>query len=118
VKIVDLARDLIRLSGLEPDIDIKLKFTGLRPGEKLYEELLTAEEGTTSTSFSKIFIASPQPVDREKLNLGITLLQTAATSGDDMAIRRGLKALVETYKFQQAQGDKAPFLASETPRAE
>ncbi|WP_083824042.1 nucleoside-diphosphate sugar epimerase/dehydratase [Desulfosporosinus sp. OT] len=63
VKIVDLAKDLIRLSGFEPEVDIKIQFTGIRPGEKLYEELLTAEEGTTSTKHSRIFVAKPNVID-------------------------------------------------------
>ncbi|MGE5587647.1 MAG: polysaccharide biosynthesis protein [Clostridia bacterium] len=57
VRIVDLARDLVRLSGLDPDRDIEIKFTGVRPGEKLFEELLTAEEGTVATCHERIFIA-------------------------------------------------------------
>ncbi len=63
VKIVDLAKDLIRLSGYEPDVDIKIQFTGIRPGEKLYEELLTAEEGITATKHSRIFVAKPNNID-------------------------------------------------------
>ena len=63
VKIVDLAKDLIRLSGFEPDVDIKIQFTGIRPGEKLYEELLTTEEGTTSTKHSRIHVAKPNVID-------------------------------------------------------
>ncbi len=63
VKIVDLAKDLIRLSGLEPEVDIKIEFTGIRPGEKLFEELLTAEEGITSTKHSRIFVAKPNVID-------------------------------------------------------
>ncbi|WP_298202074.1 nucleoside-diphosphate sugar epimerase/dehydratase [Desulfosporosinus sp.] len=63
VKIVDLAQDLIRLSGFEVGVDIKIEFTGIRPGEKLYEELLTAEEGTTSTKHQRIFVARPSEVD-------------------------------------------------------
>lgn len=63
VKIVDLAKDLIRLSGFEPDVDIKIKFTGIRPGEKLFEELLTAEEGVTSTKHSRIFVAKPNAIN-------------------------------------------------------
>ena len=63
VKIVDLAKDLIRLSGFEPDVDIKIQFTGIRPGEKLFEELLTAEEGITSTKHSRIFVAKPNGMD-------------------------------------------------------
>ena len=63
VKIVDLARDLIRLSGFEVDVDIKIEYTGIRPGEKLYEELLTAEEGTTSTRHQRIFVAKPNSID-------------------------------------------------------
>ncbi len=68
VKIVDLARDLIRLSGLEPDVDIKIKFSGIRPGEKLYEELLTAEEGTTATKHSRIFVAKPNEIHETLLH--------------------------------------------------
>ena len=63
VKIVDLAKDLIRLSGFEPEVDIKIQFTGIRPGEKLFEELLTAEEGITSTKHSRIFVAKPNVID-------------------------------------------------------
>ena len=63
VKIVDLAKDLIRLSGFEVDVDIKLEFSGIRPGEKLYEELLTADEGIGSTKHERIFVAKPNVVD-------------------------------------------------------
>ncbi len=61
VKIIDLAREMIRLSGFEPDRDIPVIFTGLRRGEKLYEDLLTAEEGTDSTCHEKIFRARLNP---------------------------------------------------------
>ena len=56
VRIVDLAREMIRLSGYEPDIDVPIVFTGPRPGEKFSEELLTAEEGTVATRHQKIFV--------------------------------------------------------------
>ncbi len=59
VLIYDLAKDLIKLSGFEPEVDIKIEITGLRPGEKLYEELLMDEEGLRKTSHEKIFIAKP-----------------------------------------------------------
>lgn len=67
VKIIDLARNMIRLSGLEPDKDIHIKITGLRPGEKKYEELLTSEEGTNRTNHTKIFEAALDTVDRDWL---------------------------------------------------
>jgi FlaA1/EpsC-like NDP-sugar epimerase len=67
VKIVDLARDLIKLSGFEPDVDIPIKFTGIRPGEKLYEELLTAEEGTSHTKHARIFVAKPNDLNNAKI---------------------------------------------------
>lgn len=57
VKILDLAMDMIRISGYTPGVDMKIEFTGLRPGEKLYEELLQDEEGTSQTSHDEIFIA-------------------------------------------------------------
>lgn len=63
VKILDLAKTLIRLSGFEPGVDIPIKITGMRPGEKLFEELLTAEEGTTSTNNERIFVAKPTTLD-------------------------------------------------------
>jgi len=59
VKIADMARDLIQLSGKEPDRDIEIVFTGLRPGEKLYEELITRGEGIVQTSHKKIMVLKP-----------------------------------------------------------
>ncbi len=64
VKIVDLAEDLIRLSGLEPGEDIEIQFTGIRPGEKLYEELLTADEGTMATKHERIFISRQNGLEK------------------------------------------------------
>ena len=75
VKIVDLARDLIRLSGFEVDVDMKLEFTGMRPGEKLYEELLTADEGTTSTKHERIFVAKPSVVDVKRIEGLVQLIR-------------------------------------------
>lgn len=96
VKIVDLARDLIRLSGFEPGTEIKIEFTGMRPGEKLYEELLTDEEGIASTVHNRIFIGKPsQPVHHE-LNAAIQQLEVAAQT-NELALRDALHRLVPTY---------------------
>jgi FlaA1/EpsC-like NDP-sugar epimerase len=81
VRLVDLARDMIRLSGLIPDEDIEIRFTGLRPGEKLREELLIAEEGAQTTCFEKIFIAPPLEYDFQQLASQIAELDRAATAG-------------------------------------
>ena len=67
VKIYDLAVSLIKLTGLEPEIDIPIKITGLRPGEKLYEELLMSEEGLTNTEHNKIFIGKPSNITNEEV---------------------------------------------------
>lgn len=67
VKIVDLARDLIKLSGFDPEVDMPIKFTGIRPGEKLYEELLTEEEGTSHTKHTRIFVAKPNDLNNAKI---------------------------------------------------
>ena len=63
VRIDDLARNMIRLSGFEPDVDIKIEYTGLRPGEKLFEELLLAEEGMKKTANQLIYVARPLEFD-------------------------------------------------------
>lgn len=82
VKILDMAEDLIRLSGLEPYKDIEIQFCGLRPGEKLYEELLTAEEGTRATKHQKIFVAGLNNIDQQKLNWGLGNLQAMHTENE------------------------------------
>lgn len=85
VKIVDLAREMIKLSGLEPDKDIKIEFTGVRPGEKLFEELLTAEEGSTSTKHKRIFVAKPCLVEVSAMERELlTLANANHIDGDDI----------------------------------
>ncbi len=97
VKIADLAKDLIRLSGFEPDVDIEIKYTGLRPGEKLYEELLMAEEGLTATKHEKIFIGKPMNIDMDELKKELEKLRFIAT-GSNEGIIEFVKELVPTYK--------------------
>lgn len=94
VKIYDMACTLIELAGLRPHKDIEINFTGLRPGEKLFEELLSAEEGTSATTHEKIFCANLQAVDPQKLVLGLTRLQLAV---DNDEIRKILVELVPTF---------------------
>ena len=100
VKIKDMAEDLIRLHGLTPDKDIKIIYTGLRPGEKLYEELLTSEEGTTSTKHKKIFKAQIQPLDENDLQQS---LQTLKDTNDKQVILKTLKHMIPTYKSKQLE---------------
>jgi len=75
VKIYDLAISLIKLSGLRPNIDIPIKITGLRPGEKLYEELLMSEEGLQKTEHNKIFVAKPLDISDEEVKSRIEILE-------------------------------------------
>ena len=94
VKIIDLARNMIRLSGLEPDKDILIKITGLRPGEKKYEELLTSEEGTNRTNHTKIFEAPLDTVDRDWL---IDKIATFDSCETDMDVIGVLQDIIPTY---------------------
>lgn len=96
VKIVTLARNLIRLSGYTPDVDIKIKYSGLRPGEKLYEEKLMAEEGLKKTKNELIHIGCPIPFDEDKFLEELDeLLEAAYKNKDD--IKERLKKVVTTY---------------------
>jgi FlaA1/EpsC-like NDP-sugar epimerase len=97
VKIVDLAKDVIRLSGFEVGTDIDIVFAGPRPGEKLFEELLTSEEGTTASKHSKIFVAGEAelPVDLEEK---LSNLVSAAQAADAEAVRAAFKRLIPTFR--------------------
>jgi FlaA1/EpsC-like NDP-sugar epimerase len=90
VKILELATDLIKSSGLVPGEDIEIKFVGLRPGEKLYEELLTAAEGLTQTSYEKIFVGHPQLLAEDVLQESLNELRRGADQEDDRRMREAL----------------------------
>ena len=98
VKIYDLAKNLITLSGYEPDKDIKIKVTGLRPGEKLYEELLMKEEGLQETRHKKIFIGQPQTYNLDDVKNNINILLETAKQGNKNEIKERLKEFVPTYR--------------------
>jgi FlaA1/EpsC-like NDP-sugar epimerase len=112
VKILDLARNLIRLSGYEPDVDIEIKFTGLRPGEKLYEELLTEDEGVRATPLGKIFMTEPDTIPGDRLATAIAELEQAAARFDGHEIRRLLAQLVPDYRPAPNSMDQPPLPAS------
>jgi len=99
IKILDLAKEMIKLAGYEPDVDIPIVFTGMRPGEKLFEELLTAEEGTEASKHKKIWIAriSP-PENEEEFSKFLNSLFRAAKKGDGESIRHILRKLIPTYR--------------------
>lgn len=100
VKILDLAKNLIRLSGYRVDEDIKIEFTGLRPGEKLYEELLMAEEGMTETANKLIHIGKPIEIDEMKFF--IQLKELKELSKNEASDIRGLiQEIVPTYQYQK-----------------
>ena len=96
MKIDTLARNLIRLSGYKPDIDMKVIYSGLRPGEKLYEEKLMAEEGLKRTKNDLIHIGCPIPFDIEEFLIQLEgLLEAAYKNKDD--IRECVMEVVKTY---------------------
>lgn len=99
VRIVDLARDLIRLSGLEPDVDIPIEFSGVRPGERLVEVLMTEAEKTDQTPHEKIFVARAKPADHDELMATVEALQDAAMRSDHARIRTLLEGFLEGCSF-------------------
>ncbi len=99
VKIYDLAETLIKLTGFVPNVDIPIKITGLRPGEKLYEELLMAEEGLTSTKHNKIFISKPTEISPEEINNALEELSDIKYNKNYSIrkVKETMKRAVSTY---------------------
>ena len=101
IKIVDMARDLIRRSGFKPDVDIEIKFIGLRPGEKLHEELITESEGIVRTPYEKIFVLRGDTCDLNWLNQKIEELVRLANEQDASGIKSKLKEIIPEYQPYQ-----------------
>lgn len=99
VKIYDLAQNLIKLSGFEPNVDIKIEVIGLRPGEKLYEELLMAEEGLTSTAHEKIFIAKPLNITMNDIEEKLDILNDTINNQNlnNTMIKDAVTKVIPTY---------------------
>jgi FlaA1/EpsC-like NDP-sugar epimerase len=101
VRIADLARDLIRLSGFEPDKDIKIIYSGIRPGEKLFEELLTSEEGAAGTKHDRIYVGIPQQVDYKEIQKMLMQFEHMALKKEQpqlLEVRQLLKEWISTYQ--------------------
>jgi len=111
IKIDDMARDLVRLSGFEPDVDIKIEYVGLRPGEKLYEELISDGEGLLSTGHEKIMVLKGTECDLNLLNGGIDELASLAREQDGKNVKLKLKEFVPEYnsvEYKSTVNDSLP----------
>ena len=113
VKIDTLARNLIRLSGLQPDVDIQIAYTGLRPGEKLYEEKLMSEEGLRRTPNDLIHIGSPIPFDTDEFLQQLQVLMIAAYDGQESRMRELVATVVPTYRPAGQHGSEEKGAAYE-----
>jgi Polysaccharide biosynthesis protein len=107
VRILDLARDLIQLSGFIPGEEIPIEITGIRPGEKLCEELLTAQEGTSSTQFERILIARPATPDPARLYPHVEELIALARAGDGARVRQKIAEIVPEYQYLRQRVEAA-----------
>jgi len=97
IRILDLAKEMIKLSGLEPDKDIPIVFIGPRPGEKFFEEILTTEEGTIATQNQKIFMARLSKVNEQKLNEALEKLKGFVQQNNQEEIINIFKKIVASY---------------------
>jgi len=113
IEIKDLARNLITLSGLEVDEDIEIKYIGLRPGEKMHEELLLDAENDQATQYDKVFIAKPKDLDQLKLRREVKELERFAHLMDEEAIIRKMKEMVSNYHRPAGHFDHEFSLAAE-----
>lgn len=116
MKIADLARDLITLSGLTPEVDIEIRFTGVRPGEKLFEELAVDDEAAEKTRHPKIFVGRFRPYERGRMERGIDRLRSAVGQPAE-EIRALLRELVPEYQSPE-DGARAAQMAHETAEEE
>ena len=114
-EIVDLARQLIELSGLNPDTDIEIKFTGLRPGEKFYEELNHKTENMVATEHAKVMRFLSQPQTLEQIQAGLDAVQKAGASGDTDQFKLAIKALVPEYQPYLSWNTPNPFTGAAQP---
>lgn len=105
MKIDDLARNLIKLSGYRVDDEIKIEYTGLRPGEKMYEELLMNEEGLTETANKMIYIGKPIEIDDEKFEQQLEQLRVASQA-EESDIRAEVAKIVPTYHYETGEASK------------
>lgn len=118
VRILDMAKDLIRLHGLEPDVDINIEYCGLRPGEKLFEELLTAEEGTDATEHERIFVARAKVPFEGELSDLFTLIEQVLSgeNGRYGSITELVNRLISTSKLvDELAGDRMAAATKEEP---
>lgn len=107
VKILDLAESMIRLAGFEPYKDIEIVETGLRPGEKLYEELLVKTEELDKTDSSLIFIERDEPITKDELQDKLNILREAVQTDDDETVRKAVRKVVSTYHTPEEVNAKA-----------
>lgn len=98
VKILDLARQMIRLAGLEPDVDIQIECVGLRPGEKLYEEMFHAGEALVPTEYAGVLAAAPRAADADEIRRALAALSEACAGADAEAAGAVVRALVPEYR--------------------
>ena len=106
VKIIDLARQVIRLSGLRPDVDVKIVYTGLRPGEKLYEELMHETENLLPTEHPSLMVAQPRFVQLKAVQNQISLISAAARKGDADEVVRLLKVYIPEFDATSTEAKK------------
>jgi FlaA1/EpsC-like NDP-sugar epimerase len=106
VKLVDLARDLVRLSGLKEGEDIDIVFTGIRPGERLFEELYNEDEVADRSRHPRIFVGRIRPNAFEEVSAGMARLRAVLERGDEGLVREGLRAVVTEYRPQQTVADR------------
>ena len=103
VKIADLAKNMIKLAGFEPDIDIKIVYTGLRQGEKLYEELLNTKENVIPTNYNKIFVAKTREYDYARVNEMVLALKERARLSDADSCVKIMKDIVPEFVSQNSR---------------